>query len=511
MTTDPEPRPTEPPAEPEVRVPLATRLTGGLRTRLLISYVLLLALAMGASVIAGREVLLQRLDDRVADDLQQEVEEFNKLATEGVHPRTGKKFSENVDALFRTYLVRNVPDDDEELITVPRNRPGQARSDGGDETERFTFSDFIEGWSTLDSVERGEIDTPAGEVRYVAVPVEGGEGDAPLGTFVVSIFMADEQEQVADAVRVIAIVAGVVLLLGSIVAFSIVGRVLAPIRELRDAARSVSGTQMDRRIEVQGSDEVAELARTFNGMLDRLAVAFASQREFIRDVSHELRTPVAVSRGHLELLAQGHITGEEERREAVALVTGELDRMSRFVDELLLLAKAESPDFLRLETVPLEDLADELLAKAQATADRPWRLDESSSRSIVADRQRLTQAVMNLVQNAIAHTEIDDEIGIGTAVNGAEARIWVRDTGVGIPASEQRQIFGRFSRGSLSRGRYDGTGIGLAIVRAVAEAHGGRVRVTSREGAGARFEIILPVDHAEPEDSETRTVEVGRT
>ena len=499
-----------PAAEPAARLPLTARLTSGLRTRLLASYVILLLIASVASVIAARQILLVRLDDRVEEDLQQEVEEFRALAAIGVDPETGRRFAENVDALFRTYRERNVPDDDEELIMVPRR--GQARNLPGENTTGFTFADFIEGWRTLDAVERGEIDTPAGEVRYVAVPVDPPGGDRPsLGTFVVSIFMADEQEQVADAVRVIAIVAGVVLLLGSIVAFSLTGRVLAPIRELRDAARSVSGTQMDRRIEVEGTDEVAELARTFNGMLDRLAVAFASQRDFIREVSHELRTPVAVSRGHLELLAQGHIKGEEERREAVALVTGELDRMSRFVDELLLLAKAESPDFLRLETVPLEELADELLAKAQATADRPWRLDESSGRSIVADRQRLTQAVMNLVQNAIAHTDVDDEIGIGTTVNGAEARIWVRDTGVGIPASEQRQIFGRFSRGSLSRGRYEGTGIGLAIVRAVAEAHGGRVRVTSREGAGARFEIILPVDHAEPEDSETRTVEVGRT
>ena len=162
------------------------------------------------------------------------------------------------------------------------------------------------------------------------------------------------------------------LLLGTVLAFSIAGRVLAPLSELRDAARSVSGTQMGRRIQVEGDDEIAELAGAFNRMLDRLTVAFASQREFIRDVSHELRTPIAVSRGHLELLAEGHITEEEARREAIALVTGELDRMSRFVEDLLLLAKAESPDFLQLETVPLADLTDELVAKARGMADRRW-------------------------------------------------------------------------------------------------------------------------------------------
>ncbi len=171
----------------------------------------------------------------------------------------------------------------------------------------------------------------------------------------------------------------------------------------------------------------------FNRMLDRLTVAFASQREFIRDVSHELRTPIAVSRGHLELLAEGHIRDEADRREAIALVTGELDRMNRFVEDLLLLAKAESPDFLQLETVPLELLTDELVSKARGIADRRWVIDAPPRRSIVADRQRITQAVMNLAQNAVAHTEAGDEIAIGASADGEEAAIWVRDTGVGRP------------------------------------------------------------------------------
>ena len=494
-TTDLEP-------DPERRPPLARRITGGVRTRILASYVILLAIAAFASVLAVRQVLLVRLDDRVEKDLQQEVEEFRALAN-GNDPRTGEPFGDDVQAIFTTYLQRNVPDDDEELITVPRR--GTPQRDGGDNTQSFTFGDFITRWRTLEEVERGDIDTPGGPVRYVAIPVQGESGT--LGTFAVAIFTADEREQVDEAVQIVAAVAGAVLLLGSVVAFSIVGRVLAPLSELRDAARSVSGTQMGRRIQVDSDDEIAELAGAFNRMLDRLTVAFASQREFIRDVSHELRTPIAISRGHLELLAEGHLTDESDRREAIALVTGELDRMNRFVEDLLLLAKAESPDFLQLETVPLAALTDELVAKAKGMADRQWRIDEESPRSIVADRQRLTQAVMSLAQNAVAHTDDGDEIGIGATVNGEQAAIWVRDTGVGIPASEQRRIFSRFSRGVHSRGRYEGTGIGLAIVRAIAEAHGGRVRVTSRPGEGARFDILLPIDQEAPD--EDWVVEVG--
>ena len=380
------------------------------------------------------------------------------------------------------------------------------RRDAGDNTTGFSFGDFVKDWRTLDEVERGDIETPGGPVRYVAIPVEGDE--STLGTFVVASFIADEREEVDEAITIVAAVAGGVLLLGSIVAFSIVGRVIAPLSELSDATRSVSGTQMAHRIQVEGNDEIADLARHFNRMLDRLQIAFASQREFIRDVSHELRTPIAISQGHLELLAQGHLSDESDRREAIALVTGELERMSRFVDELLLLAKSESVNFLELETVPLDALCEELIAKASGIADRNWRVDETPSRSIVADRQRLTQAAVNLVQNAVAHTDVGDEIGIGAAVDGTEATIWVRDTGVGIPASEQSRIFQRFSRGLHSRGRYEGTGIGLAIVRAIAEAHGGRVAVASQPGEGSRFEIVIPIEQQDPEQA--WEMEVGR-
>ena len=183
-------------------------------------------------------------------------------------------------------------------------------------------------------------------MRYVAIPVEGRT--RTLGTFVVASFIADEREEVDEAVQIVAAVAAAVLLLGSVLAFSIAGRVLAPLSELRDAARSVSGTQMDapdpgrqRRRARRARRRLQPDARPARGRLRQPAGVHPRRQPRAADPDRDLR-------GHLELLAEGHLRDEDDRREAIALVTGELDRMSRFVDDLLLLAKAESPDFLQL-------------------------------------------------------------------------------------------------------------------------------------------------------------------
>jgi len=299
---------------------------------------------------------------------------------------------------------------------------------------------------------------------------------------------------------VVAVVAGVVLLLGIALAFIASGRVLAPLRQLRDAARSVTGSDMTRRIEVTGNDELGELAETFNRMLDRIESAFTSQREFIRDMSHELRTPIAIVRGHLELLADEGTLDQNERREVYELVTDELSRMTRLVEELLDLTRAERPDFLRLQTVQIGKLAEEMVAKARSMAPREWVLEGTSPRTVVADPQRLTQAIVGIVDNAIKHTDEGDRIAVGAAVNGSEARLWVRDTGPGIAEEERGAIFERFERGSETRSRYDGTGLGLAIARAIAEAHGGRIELQNMPGSGCRFDLIIPVDQAEQAD-----------
>ena len=231
-------------------------------------------------------------------------------------------------------------------------------------------------------------------------------------------------------------------------------------------------------------------------MLDRLERAFESQRRFVDDAGHELRTPLTIARGHLELLEDD----PDERRQTVELVLDELDRMRRIVDDLLLLAKHEQPDFLNLETVEVGALTDELHAKITALAPRDRVVATRGRGVIVADRQRVTQAVVQLAQNAAGVTQEGERIELGSTVADGRARIWIRDHGPGIPYGDQERIFGRFRRGG--EGRSEGAGLGLAIVKAIAEAHHGRVEVASRPGEGSTFTLIVPVD--QPPDGRAR-------
>jgi signal transduction histidine kinase len=373
--------------------------------------------------------------------------------------------------------------DGELFDTLSGARGGRASLDNG----------MTGRWAGLRRSESGELETPTATLRYLAVPVNRREGGGVSGVFVVVASLSAERDEVVDAVRLAAIVLVSVLLIASALAWVLAGRVLAPLRMLTDTTRSISDTDLSRRIEVAGHDEIAELGRTFNAMLDRLERAFAGQRSFVSDAGHELRTPITIVRGHLELLGDD----PEERRETIALVTDELDRMSRFVDDLLLLAKAEREDFLRVGQVELGALTDELLDKALALGARRWELESRGEALLVADRQRLTQAVMGLAQNAVQHTGDGDAVWLGSSVDDGEASLWVRDAGPGIPRGDRERIFERFARAGDSRRRSEGAGLGLAIVRAIAEAHGGRVELASRPGAGSTFTVVVPLEGPE--------------
>jgi signal transduction histidine kinase len=474
------------PADESPRPGLGSRLTRvGLRTRILAAFIGLLALATLATVLVADAVLYSRVDQRIDEDLDQEASELRSLAG-GVDPSTGLPFGTDVRGLFDTYFERNTPSRGEVVLTLVDGeaylRSRQVESYRLDEDQELTAL-----WRSLSESRRGSVETPGGPVEYLAIPLK--DGDRVLGTFVVAQFRELQQEPFDDAVIATGAVGLAVLLIGSLLAWLMAEGVLRPVRSLSHAAQSISETDLTQRIEVRGRDELAELARTFNAMLDRLEVAFASQRRFIDDVGHELRTPITIIRGHLELVEDD----PAERAATLAIVMDELDRMSRIVNDLLLLVKAEQPDFLRLETVDVAALTTELSTKAQALAPRAWMLEDSGQGLVVADRQRLTQALVQLASNAAGHTREGDTIALGCSVAGGEARFWVRDEGSGIAAADQAVIFERFARRTTG-GQSEGAGLGLSIVRAIAEAHGGRVELDSAPGAGAAFTVVVPVE-----------------
>ena len=459
------------------------------RTRILASFVILLLVSAVISMVALRAALGIRLDDQVDDALEQEVLELDRLLVDGRDPETGQPFA-SLRAVFDIYFARNVPSDEEAMLAYVEGEPYLAA------LARFPVdrvpAEMGERWRALSSRSAGASEdangrfaTSLGEARFRASRIVfRGE----TGAFVVTILPEAERNEVRE-IQSYSVAATVgLLLVASAVAWLIAGRVLAPVRQLTETARSISQSDVTQRVAVRGTGDAAEMARTFNAMLDRLENVLQGQREFVRDASHELRDPLTICRGHLELLAED----PDEQAITVALVVDELDRMARIVDDLSLLAEVEQPDFLRLEWIDIKLFTHELSAKASALAVREWQLDHVGEGMLIADRHRLTEAVMNLAHNAVQHTRPEDVIAIGTSLGEGEARMWVRDTGLGIPVPEQERIFARFRRGAGAHRLYRGGGLGLAIVKAIAEAHGGRVDLASRPGEGSTFTIVVP-------------------
>jgi signal transduction histidine kinase len=451
----------------------------------------LAVLLLGATVtgiVLQRAVLRARLDRDIEAAHDQELAEVRSLAT-GRNPETGEPFGADAAAIFDTFLQRNVPDDDEVYVTIVGGRP--YRSSLAD-VRLDQDAELVERWASLEAGDRGWAASDAGPVRWLASPLEAG-GER-VGTFAVATFVTEDRAEIDDTLRVEAAISLVVVALGLAIAWSVAGRLLRPVRDLTANARDLDERDLSARIPEAGNDEIAELARTYNAMLDRLQAGFETQRRFVDDAGHELRTPITIISGHLELMGDD----PDDRRETVALVTDELDRMSRMVDDLLVLAKAEQPRFIEPEPLDLAAFSTGLLERARLLGDRRWVLDEHADATVVADGQRLVQATLNLLRNAVEHTAVGGTIAIGTRCADDQLQIWVRDDGPGIDLDEQDRLFERFARGAGGRGRSEGAGLGLAIVRAIAESHGGTVALQSTPGQGATFTITVPVTRSEP-------------
>jgi signal transduction histidine kinase len=225
-------------------------------------------------------------------------------------------------------------------------------------------------------------------------------------------------------------------------------------------------------------------------------VLLGQQRQFLQDVSHELGTPITIALGHAELIT--HAATDQAIAKDARVAVDELLRMRRLANRLVLLASTDGPDFLHLAPVDTAELVMEILDRWSQTPRR-WSFGTLAEAQVQADRDRLTLALDALIENAVDHTDPDGRIELSARRRGEDIVFAVKDSGSGIPANEIGQIFDRFTRVGTGRSRETGGfGLGLAVVKAIAEAHQGSVHVRSTVGVGSEFELILPASTAAP-------------
>ncbi|WP_066361955.1 sensor histidine kinase [Herbidospora mongoliensis] len=454
------------------------------RARIVGWMLFLVALALSVSLSATWSILLNRLDARVSAELENETEKLRRF----VDNETRNSRPASAAALLDLFLSVNAPDRWETYFRVVGD---EVKISGVDRLAAVEDDEALvqKIAAVTDRPMAGWTDSAAGRVRYAAIPVQVGD---EVGQFVVAVFYDAHREEVVASVQVLAITGLAALGLAGGAGWFVAGRALAPIRLVRQTAEAITdSSDLTRRLEVTGNDDVAALAATFNHMLDRLDRAFAAQRTFADDAGHELRTPITVIRGHLELMGDD----PDDQRDTLALVNDELIRMNRLVDDLLTLAKAGQPNFVTLEPVELAELTVGAVARARALADRKWRVDEVAEDYVLADQQRLTQALMQLMANAVRHTNDGDLVAVGSAVRDGQVVLWVRDSGPGVPPEDRERIFQRFERSRIAG---EGSGLGLSIVRSIAEAHEGRAFVMDAPGGGAQFVLTFPFVFEEP-------------
>ena len=277
-----------------------------------------------------------------------------------------------------------------------------------------------------------------------------------------------------------------------------------PLREIAQAAHAVEESRLSTRIPAFSPDaEISDVTAVLNEMLARLEAAFAAQRaltesqsRFVADASHELRTPLSNLRGTVEVALRRPRT-VQEYRETLGVSLTEVERLSRIVADLLTLSRADAGQFrLTRSACDLSRLAAEAVAACAARAEEAGvtlHLDADAALPVLGDADRLREVADNLLDNALRHAPAGSQVVVTTCQEGASACLTVQDAGKGLAEEEHARIFDRFYRADPSRARQSGgMGLGLAIAKAIAEAHSGRITVQSKQGAGAAFTLRVP-------------------
>lgn len=326
-------------------------------------------------------------------------------------------------------------------------------------------------------------------------------------TLIILQSLHSQKEMMDEAGNVFAWLIPVAILLASGGGYFLARKSLAPVVAMSSQAGRIGAENLHERLAVQNErDELGHLARSFNGLLNRLSESFDRQRRFMADASHELRTPVAILRGESEVTLSQQARSPEEYRESLGVLHHEAERLTRIVEDLFTLTRADAGQYpLQPSDFYLDELVAECVHSARTLAQAKkisLTFEGAPESPIHADESLVRRMLLNLLDNAIKYTPDFGRVTISCRRNGKEYAVNIADTGIGIPQDLQPRIFERFFRADKARSRAEndggGAGLGLAISRWIAEAHHGRLELSRSDSTGSTFSAYLPADSAHP-------------
>ena len=464
------------------------------RARLLIGMILLAGLTLLITGTVNYVLQRQNLESILDDTLTRDVEEFRVLADTGIDPETQQHFTRAADLMYTAMQYNHITDtqsmlavQDADIVwSAPTNVTMRLEND----------PQFVQWASQLapESVYLTSLETDITRYRSAVVPVQLAEDDTPA-VFLTAFDVDAELHELRMSLIIFTAAGAGAMLIGGVVAWLLLGRMLQPVRDLQENARRISEQDLASRIQARGHDEFAELTETINDMLDRLQLSLEQQKQLLDDVGHELRTPITIIRGHLEVMDETDSTDVAQTKD---IALDELHRMSLLVNDLVTLAQSNSTDFIRTQPTDIAALMQDITAKAAALGERNWALKANAHGQVTIDGPRLTQAMLQLCANAVKFSAPGSPIELGSTIRlsvtgSTELCLWVADAGIGISAEDQQTNYKRFGRGGNGK-RTQGSGLGLNIVEAIALAHGGSVHVESAPGQGSIFILTIPLE-----------------
>jgi two-component system OmpR family sensor kinase len=472
-----------------------------LRARLTVASVLLVALGLVAAGAATHYALQSFLIDRVD-------QEFGHAEGPALHwvsdgDDGARRCVENALPL-QAFVVAVLPGDDAVQSKLFHGH-GKVTKDLAEVAEHAPLGYSSRAGYRLRTVVAAKLAASVGRAP-VCGPIPPGEPPfsqpVPAGRLVIAISTADVSSTLSRLDRLELMIGLVVVVVAGAVAWAIVRVELRPLLRIEDTAAAIAAGDLSRRVDAgDPATEVGSLGVSLNAMLAQIEAAFDERRasenrlrRFVADAGHELRTPLTSVRGYAELFRRGGAANPADLAMIMSRIESEAQRMGVLVEDLLLLAKLDQGRPLARQWVRLSDVVTEM-AGDQAMLHPAWPLERRIAHrvEVVGDELRIRQAVGNLLTNARAHTPPGTRIVVTVEMRDAMAMVEVADEGPGVPPEVMGRLFERFFRVDPSRSRASGgSGLGLSIVAAIVDAHGGRVEAESPPGGGAVFRILLP-------------------